>query len=94
MPASEQLLGNQQQFVACAVKHSSNMTYIFLAIHLPPCCLLYCCLLAVPQCFMLPGNCVCKRLRRFKPQTKVVINLHPDEWGKGRGNAKHAAAMA
>lgn len=36
-------------------------------------------------CWLLPGNCVCGRLRVAAPATKVVIHLHQDEWGRGEG---------
>lgn len=34
-------------------------------------------------CWLLPGNCVCGKLRKASPHTKVVIHLHADEWGRG-----------
>jgi hypothetical protein len=34
-------------------------------------------------CWLLPGNCVCGKLRKASPRTKVVIHLHVDEWGRG-----------
>jgi hypothetical protein len=47
----------------------------------------------VPQCFLLPGNCVCGRVPKFTPRTKVVINMHPDEWGKGRHDTMAASVV-
>lgn len=35
-------------------------------------------------CWLLPGNCVCNKLRKAKPSTKVVIHVHHDEWGRGK----------
>lgn len=34
-------------------------------------------------CWLLPGNCVCGKLLKASPRTKVVIHLHADEWGRG-----------
>ncbi|KAF6251607.1 DTW domain-containing protein [Scenedesmus sp. NREL 46B-D3] len=44
------------------------------------------------HCFLLPGNCVCGRVRKFAPRTKVVISMHPDEWGKGSNTGCLCAA--
>ncbi|KAF8071128.1 hypothetical protein HT031_001210 [Scenedesmus sp. PABB004] len=35
-------------------------------------------------CWLLPGFCICARMRRAAPaSTKVVVHFHPDEWAKG-----------
>lgn len=44
------------------------------------------------QCFLLPGNCVCGRVAKFTPCTKLVVSMHPDEWGKGSNTGCLAAA--
>jgi hypothetical protein len=36
-----------------------------------------------PGCWLLPGNCVCAKLPRAQPATKVIISVHPDEWFRG-----------
>ncbi|GFR49571.1 hypothetical protein Agub_g11618, partial [Astrephomene gubernaculifera] len=39
-------------------------------------------LFSCPNCWLLPGLCVCGRMRRFTPQrTKVVVHAHHAEWG-------------
>lgn len=45
-------------------------------------------------CWLLPGNCVCGKLRKASPRTKVVIHLHADEWGRGEADSQPAGAAA
>lgn len=40
-------------------------------------------LCSCPECWLLPGLCICHRLNRFKPKSRVVVHIHHDEWGRG-----------
>lgn len=55
-------------------KHRARCAFIHKHLRLPYQC---------TGCWLLPGNCVCNKLRTAKPKTKVVIHLHQDEWGRG-----------
>lgn len=45
-----------------------------------------------PTCWLLPGNCVCGKLKRAEPATRVIIHLHQDEWGRGSNTGCLCAA--
>ncbi|PNH07470.1 hypothetical protein TSOC_006074, partial [Tetrabaena socialis] len=39
-------------------------------------------LFSCPNCWLLPGLCVCARMQRFSPRrTQVVVHAHHGEWG-------------
>lgn len=33
-----------------------------------------------PRCWLLQGVCICDRLPRLKPSTRVVMHMHHNEW--------------
>jgi len=44
-----------------------------------------------PNCWLLPGLCICERVQRCQPRTKVVVHVHHKEWGKSSNTGSIAA---
>eukprot|EP00195_Chlamydomonas_chlamydogama_P001132 CAMPEP_0202920514 /NCGR_PEP_ID=MMETSP1392-20130828/76892_1 /ASSEMBLY_ACC=CAM_ASM_000868 /TAXON_ID=225041 /ORGANISM="Chlamydomonas chlamydogama, Strain SAG 11-48b" /LENGTH=278 /DNA_ID=CAMNT_0049614011 /DNA_START=278 /DNA_END=1114 /DNA_ORIENTATION=+ len=48
-------------------------------------------LFTCPNCWLLPGLCICERVQRCEPRTKVVVHVHHKEWGKTSNTGRIAA---